>query len=76
MPGDQIEAHLIDLVLEVSTCQTQTFGGAPKRGIVAFNMDMVACPIFYWGHKAVVCMHIDRAHVGMGWRSPCRYIRS
>jgi hypothetical protein len=29
-------------------------------------MDMVACSTFDFGHKVVVCMHIDMTHVGMG----------
>ena len=40
--------------------------GAPKRGIVASQMDMVACSTFDSGHMAVVCMYIDMAHVDMG----------
>jgi hypothetical protein len=35
--------------------------GCPWRGIVASQMNMVACPIFDSGHRAVVCMHIDMA---------------
>jgi hypothetical protein len=34
--------------------------GAPKRGIVASQMDMVACSIFDSRH-VVVCMYMDMA---------------
>jgi hypothetical protein len=40
--------------------------GAPKRGTVASQMDIVACSTFNSGHMAVVCMYIDMAHVDMG----------
>jgi hypothetical protein len=40
--------------------------GAPKRGTVASQMDMVACSTFDSGHIAVACMYIDMAHVDMG----------
>ena len=66
MPGDRIEVHSIGFILGVPTYQTQTFEVPPKWGIVASHMDMVACPTFDWGHKVVVCMHIDMTHVGIG----------
>jgi ferredoxin-thioredoxin reductase catalytic subunit len=43
---------------------------------MASRIDMVACPTSDLGHKVVVGMHIDMAHMGMGWRCPCRYFRS
>jgi hypothetical protein len=58
-PGDRIEELSISLILEVTTCQTQMFGVHPNQGIMVSHMDIVACPIFDWGHKAEVCMHID-----------------
>jgi hypothetical protein len=66
MPGDQIEGHSIGPVLEVPTCQIQMFRVPPKRGTVASQMDMVACPTFDLGHREVVCTHIDMAQVSMG----------
>jgi hypothetical protein len=42
------------------------FGLAPpKQGIVASRMDMVACPTFDLGHRAMVCMYNDMAQVDM-----------
>jgi hypothetical protein len=32
---------------------------------VASQMNMVTCPIFDSGHRAVVCMHIDMAQMVM-----------
>jgi hypothetical protein len=55
----------ISLVPGVPTCQTQMFGVPPKRDTVASHMDMVACLTFDLGHKVMVHMHIDMAHVGM-----------
>jgi hypothetical protein len=42
------------------------FGVPSKQGIVASQMDMVACFIFDLGHIVVVCMYIDMALVDMG----------
>jgi hypothetical protein len=35
--------------------------GAPKRGTVASQVDMVACPTFDLGHMVEVCMCMDMA---------------
>jgi hypothetical protein len=35
--------------------------GAPKRGTVAFQMDMVACPTFDLGHMVEVNMCMNMA---------------
>ena len=59
--GDRIERRSIGLVLEVPTCRIQMFGVPPKQGIVASQMDMVACPTFDLGHMAEVCMRMDMA---------------
>jgi hypothetical protein len=37
------------------------FGVPPKRGTVASQMDMVACPIFDLGHMVEVNMCMDMA---------------
>jgi hypothetical protein len=37
----------------------------PKLGTGAFQMDMVACPIFDLGRMAVECMYIDMAQADM-----------
>jgi hypothetical protein len=66
VPGDRIEGHSIGLALEVSTCQIHMFGVPPKRGIVASQTNMVACPTFDSRHRAVICTHIDMAQVGIG----------
>jgi hypothetical protein len=58
---DQIEGLSIGLVLEASTCQKQIFGVLPRRGIVASQMDTVACPTFDLGHMVEVYMYIDMA---------------
>jgi hypothetical protein len=50
--------------------------GPPKRGIMASRMDMVACPTFDLGHRAMVCTYIDMAQMDMGWRCPCKHVRS
>jgi hypothetical protein len=43
------------------------FGVPPKRGTMTSRMDMVACPTFDLGHRAVVvCTHIDMAQMRMG----------
>jgi hypothetical protein len=42
------------------------FGVPPRRGTVAFQMDIVACSTFDSGHMAIVCMYIDMAQVDMG----------
>jgi hypothetical protein len=39
--------------------------GCPKRDIVASHIDIGAYSTFDWGHKAVVCMHIDMAQMDM-----------
>jgi hypothetical protein len=56
---DQIEGLSIGLVLEASTCQEQMFGVPPRRGTVAYQMDMMACPTFDLGHMVEVCMYMD-----------------
>jgi hypothetical protein len=66
MPGARIEGHSIGLILEVPTYQKQMFGLPPERGIVASRKDMVVCPTFDLGHRAMVCMYIDMAQVDMG----------
>jgi hypothetical protein len=66
VPGDPIEGHSIDLVLEVPTYRTQMIGVPSKRGTVAYQMDMVACSTFDSEHIAVVCTYIDMAQVDMG----------
>ena len=58
---DQIERHPIGLVLVVLTYRIQMFGVPPKRGTVASQVDMVACPTFDLGHMVEVCMHMDMA---------------
>jgi hypothetical protein len=58
---DQIEGLSIGLVLEVSTCQKQMFGVPPKRGTVASQIDMMACPTFDLRHMVEVCMYMDMA---------------
>jgi hypothetical protein len=35
------------------------FGVSPKRGTVASQVDMVACPTFDLGHMVEVCMCMD-----------------
>jgi hypothetical protein len=59
--GDQIERHPIGLVLVVLTYRIQMFGVPPKRGTVASQVDMVACPTFDLGHMVEVCMRMDMA---------------
>jgi hypothetical protein len=59
--GDRIERRPIGLVLVVLTCRIQMFGVPPKRGNVASQVDMVACPTFDLGHMVEVCMRIDMA---------------
>jgi hypothetical protein len=49
------------LVLAAPTCQKQMFGVPPRRGIVASQMDMVACPTFDVGHMVGVGMCMDMA---------------
>jgi hypothetical protein len=75
--GNRIEGISIGLVLEVPTYQIKTdVWVAPKQGIVASRMDMVACPIFD--------LDIGRWYVHIliwhrwiwGWRRPCRHVRS
>jgi hypothetical protein len=66
VPGDRIKGHSIGLILEAPTCRIQMFGVLPKPGIMASEMDMVACSTFDSGHRAVVCMYIDTTHVDMG----------
>ena len=66
MPGDQIQQRSIGLALAAPTYQKQMFGVPPRRGTVASQMDMVACPIFDLGHRVMVCMYIDMAQVDMG----------
>jgi hypothetical protein len=61
VPGDRIEQCSIGLVLVASTCQKQMFGVPPRRGTVASQMDMVACPTFDLGHMAEVNMCMDMA---------------
>jgi hypothetical protein len=40
-------------------------GCPPKRGTVASQMGMVACPTFDLGHMVEVCMCMDIAYVDM-----------
>jgi hypothetical protein len=61
VPGDRIERCSIGLVLVASTCQKQMFGVPPRRGTVASQMDMVACPTFDLGHMVEVNMCMDMA---------------
>jgi hypothetical protein len=58
---DQIEGLSIGLVLEASIYQKQMFGCPPRRGTMASQMDMVACPTFDLGHMVEVCMYMDMA---------------
>jgi hypothetical protein len=74
--GDRIEWRSIGLILVVLTCRIQMFGVPPKRGTVASQVDMVACPTFDLGHTVEVCMRMDMAYVDMGVEVPCRYVRS
>jgi hypothetical protein len=64
--GDRIERRSISLVLVVPSCRIQMFGVPPKRGTVASQTGMVACPTFDLGHMVEVCMRIDMAYVDMG----------
>ena len=41
------------------------FGVPPKRGTVATQTNMVACPTFDLEHMVEVCMCIDMAYVDM-----------
>jgi hypothetical protein len=41
-------------------------GCPPKCGTGAFQMDMVACPIFDLGRMVVACMYIDMVQADMG----------
>jgi hypothetical protein len=66
VPGDRIERRSIGLVLEVPTCRIQMFGVPPKRGTVASQMDMVACPTFDLGHMVEVNMCMDMAYADKG----------
>jgi hypothetical protein len=59
--GDRIERRSIGLVLVVLIYRIQMFGVPPKRGTVASQVDMVACPIFDLGHMVEVCMRMDMA---------------
>jgi hypothetical protein len=65
--GDRIERRSIGLVLEVPTCQIQMFRVLPKRGTVASQMDMLACPTFDLGHMVEVnmCMDMEEADKGV-----------
>jgi hypothetical protein len=66
VPDDSIEWCPIDLVLEVPSCRIQRSGVPRMCGTGAFQMDMVACPIFDLGRMVVACMYIDMAQADMG----------
>ena len=61
MPDDQIQQRSTGLALAAPTYQKWMFGVPPRRGIVASQMDMVACPTFDLGHMVEVSMCMDMA---------------
>jgi hypothetical protein len=59
LADDRIEVHSIDLALGGANLSYIEVWGAPKQGIVASHMDMVACPKFDLGYNVEVGMHTD-----------------
>jgi hypothetical protein len=59
VPGDRILQCSIGLALAAPTYQKRMFGVPPRRGTVASQMDMVACPTFDLGHMVEVNMDMD-----------------
>jgi hypothetical protein len=64
--GDRIQHRSIGFVLAAPTYQKQMFGVPPRRGTVASQMDMAACPIFDLGHIVEVSMCMDMAWADKG----------